>query len=94
MPHGGKDLPSGLSQKHAKILQDMKDVVLLLSERKVDMNVMAIDQPGSSANGSTDTRLNEQNVNNRAQTTRFKDEIRMCLVLPLFYSMFPGPSIG
>jgi hypothetical protein len=46
------------------------DVLLLLSEREVDMNVMAIDQPGSSADGSTDIRPNEQNVNNCPRTTR------------------------
>jgi kinetochore protein Mis13/DSN1 len=89
-PREGKDPPSGLSEKGVKLLQEMKeDVLLLLAERKVDMNVMATDQPGSSGNGSMDIRPNEQNVNNRARTARFKDEIRMCVVLPVFYSTFP-----
>ena len=53
------------------------------------MNVMAIDQPGSSGNGSMDIRPDEQDVNSRARTTRFKDEIRMCVVLPFFIPRFP-----
>jgi len=43
---------------------------------------MAADQPGSAANGVY-IPANEQNVNNRARTARFKgDEIRMCGPLP------------
>ena len=60
-----------------KLLQELKDdVLLLLAERKVDMNVMSTDQPGSAASGNVDVRTNEQNDNNRVRTTRFKDEIR------------------
>jgi kinetochore protein Mis13/DSN1 len=89
MPREGKDPPSKLSEKGAKLLQDLKDDVLhLLAERKIDMNLMATDQPGSPANGSVDIRPNDQNVNNRARTTRFKDEIRM-YVHPFFDSAFP-----
>jgi hypothetical protein len=76
-PREGKDPPDPPSEKGMKLLQELKDdVLLLLAERKVDMNVMATDQPGSTANGSVDVRANEQNVNNRARTARFKDEIR------------------
>ncbi|KAI0289721.1 Mis12-Mtw1 protein family-domain-containing protein [Russula brevipes] len=77
-PREGKDPPSEPSEKGLKLLQDLKDNVLLsLAERKVDMSATAIDRAGSPANGSVDIRPNEQNVNNRARTTRFKDEIRV-----------------
>jgi hypothetical protein len=66
-------------------MQGLKDNVLrLLAERKIDLNATSIDRPGSPANGSLDVRPNEQNVNNRARTTRFKDEIRMYVILILF----------
>lgn len=88
-PREGKDPPNQVSEKGAKLLQGLKDdVLLLLAERKMDTSVMATDQPGSPANGSVDIRPNEQNINNRARTTRFKDEIRMCVV-PLFRSRSP-----
>jgi|SRR6267142_6407153 len=88
-PREGKDPPSEVSEKGAKLLQELKDdVLLLLAERKIDTSVMTTDQPGSPANGSVDIRPNEQNVNNRARTTRFKDEICMCVV-PLFSLAFP-----
>lgn len=88
-PREGKGTPNEVSEKGAKLLQELKDdVLLLLAERKIDTSVMATDQPGSPANGSVDIRPNEQNVNNRARTTRFKDEIRMC-VIPFFGSRFP-----
>ena len=77
-PREGKDPPNELSEKGARLLQELKDNMLLsLAERKIDMNVTATDQPGSPTNGSVDIRPNEQNVNNRARTARFKDEIRM-----------------
>lgn len=76
-PREGKDPPSKPSEKGMKLLQELKDdVLLLLAERKVDLNGMATDQLGSAANESGDERPNEQNVNNRARTVRFKDEIR------------------
>ncbi|KAH9957111.1 Mis12-Mtw1 protein family-domain-containing protein [Russula dissimulans] len=77
VPREGKDPPSEPSEKGAKLLQELKDnMLLLLAERKIDMNVTAADQPGSAANGAY-IPANEQNVNNRARTTRFKDEIRI-----------------
>jgi len=80
VPREGKDPPNEPSEKGAKLLQELKDDVLrLLAERKIDMNVMAADQPGSAANGAY-IPANEQNVNNRARTARFKDEIRMCVL--------------
>lgn len=80
-PREGKDPPSEPTEKGTKLLQELKDnVLLLLAERKIDMNVMATNPSGSPSNGSTDIRANEQNVNNRARTTRFKDEIRMCVL--------------
>jgi kinetochore protein Mis13/DSN1 len=89
-PREGKDPPNEVSEKSAKLLQDLKDdMLVLLAERKIDMNVMATDQAGSPANGSVDIRPNEQNINNRARTTRFKDEIRM-FVIPLL--LFPHVS--
>ena len=85
-PREGKDPPSEPSEKGAKLLQGLKDNVLrLLAERKIDLNATSIDRPGSPANGSLDIRPNEQNVNNRARTTRFKDEIRMYVVLFFFF---------
>jgi hypothetical protein len=93
MPREGKDPPIGFSLKRAKILQEMKDdVLLLLSEREVDMNVMAIDQPASSANGSTDIRPNEQNVN--ASTTAHgqpdsRTKSACALFCPFFVPRFP-----
>ncbi|KAI0248866.1 Mis12-Mtw1 protein family-domain-containing protein [Lactifluus subvellereus] len=76
-PHEGKDPPSQPSEKGMKLLQELKDdVLLLMAERKVDLNVMATDQSGSAPNEGGDVRPNEQNVNNRARTVRFKDEIR------------------
>ena len=87
--HEGKG-PNGPSEKGVKLLQEMRDnVLLLLAERKLDLNVTATDQPSSAANGSVDLRPNDQNVNNRARTTRFKDEIRMCVVPPSFIPRFP-----
>jgi hypothetical protein len=81
-PREGKDPPSEPSEKGAKLLQGLKDNVLrLLAERKIDLNATSIDRPGSPANVSLDVRPNEQNVNNRARTTRFKDEIRMYVIL-------------
>ncbi|KAH9990703.1 Mis12-Mtw1 protein family-domain-containing protein, partial [Russula vinacea] len=77
-PREGKDPPSEPSEKGKKLLQELKDnVLLLLAERKIDMGARGVDQAGSPANGSLDIRPNEQNVNNRARTTRFKDEIRI-----------------
>jgi kinetochore protein Mis13/DSN1 len=85
-PREGKDPPSEPSEKGTKLLQGLKDNVLrLLAERKIDLNATSIDRPGSPANGSLDVRPNEQNVNNRARTTRFKDEIRMYVIPILFY---------
>jgi kinetochore protein Mis13/DSN1 len=73
----GKDPPSQPSEKGMKLLQEVKDdVLLLLAEQKLDMKVMTADQPGSVANGTVDVRANEQNINNRVRTARFKDEIR------------------
>ena len=86
-PREGKDPPSEPSEKGAKLLQGLKDnVLLLLAERKINLNAKSTDRPGSPANGSLDVRPNEQNVNNRARTTRFKDEIRMYVILILFFS--------
>ncbi len=77
-PREGKDPPSEPSEKGTKLLHDLKDNVLhLLAERKIDLNATSVDRSGSHANRSLDLRPNEQNVNNRARTTRFKDEIRM-----------------
>jgi len=93
--HEGNGPPNGPSEKGVKLLQDMRDnVLLLLAERKLDLNVTATDQPSSAENGNVDLRPNEQNVNNRARTTRFKDEIQMCVVPPFFRSTFPRPLIG
>ncbi len=80
-PREGKDPPSPPSEKGAKLLQSLKDdMLLLLAERKVDMNVMTNDQSGGSTpNRSTEMRANEQNELNRGRTTRFKDEIRLCV---------------
>ena len=83
-PREGKDPPSAgePSDKGAKLLQGLKENVLrLLAERKIDLNATSVDRPGSPANRSLDIRPNEQNVNNRARTTRFKDEIRMYAIL-------------
>lgn len=86
-PREGKDPPSEPSEKGAKLLEGLKDNVLrLLAERKIDLNATSIDRPGSPANGSLDIRPNEQNVNNRARTTRFKDEIRMYDILFFLFS--------
>ncbi len=85
-PREGKDPPNEPSEKGAKLLQGLKDNVLrLLAERKIYLNATSIDRPGSPANGSLDVRPNEQNVNNRARTTRFKDEIRMYVILICFF---------
>ena len=93
--HEGKGPPNGPSEKGVKLLQEVRDnVLLLLAERKLDLNVTATDQPSSAGNGNVDLRPNEQNVNNRARTTRFKDEIRMYVVPSLFHSTFPRPLIG
>ena len=91
MPHEGRDPPSVLSEKGVKLLQEMKDdILLLLAERKVDMNVMATDQPGSSANGSMNMRPNEQNVN--ASTTAYgQPDSRTksrCVFSPFFIPQF------
>ena len=84
--HEGKVPPNGPSEKGVKLLQEMRDsVLLLLAERKLDLNVSATDQPSSVTNGNVDLRPNEQNVNNRARTTRFKDEIQMCVFFFPFY---------
>jgi len=65
------------------MFQDMKDdLLLLLAERKIDMNAMRNDQQGSAANQGVEVRANEQNVNNRGRTTRFKDAIRLCVSNP------------
>jgi kinetochore protein Mis13/DSN1 len=75
-PREGKDPPS---EKGAQLFQDMKDdLLLLLAERKIDMNVMRNDQP--VANRGLEVLANEQNVNNRGRTTRFKDQIRSCVI--------------
>ncbi|KAI0260444.1 hypothetical protein BC834DRAFT_1044616 [Gloeopeniophorella convolvens] len=75
-PREGKDPPSQPSEQGVKLLQDLRDdVMLLLAERKIEVNVMGAFQPESS--GSADVRANEQNVRNRARTARFKDEIRL-----------------
>ena len=88
-PREGKDPPGEPSEKGIKLLQGLKDNVLrLLAERKIDLNATSTDRPGSPANGSLDIRPNEQNVNNRARTTRFKDEIRMYVILTLFFCHF------
>jgi len=90
-PREGKDPPGEPSEKGAKLLQGLKDSVLrLLAERKIDLNATSIDRRGSPANGSLDIRPNEQNVNNRARTTRFKDEIRVYVIFILFYVIFPS----
>ena len=91
--HEGNGPPNEPSEKGIKLLQEMRDnVLLLLAERKLDLNVTTTDQPSSAANGNVDLRPNEQNVNNRARTTRFKDEIQMCVVPP-FFSFYLGPTI-
>ena len=88
-PREGKDPPSEPSEKGTKLLQELKDnMLLLLAERKIDMNTTSIDQSGSSANGSLDIRPNEQNVNNRVRTTRFKDEIRMYVFFEILIPHF------
>ena len=88
--HEGKGPPNGPSEKGVKLLQEMRDsVLLLLAERKIDLNVTATDQPSSAANGNVDLRPNEQNVNNRARTTRFKDEIQMYVLFFLSILRFP-----
>ncbi len=82
-PREGKDPPSQPSEKGVKMFQDMKDdLLLLLAERKIDMNAMRNDQQGSAANQGVEVRANEQNVNNRGRTTRFKDAIRLCVSNP------------
>ena len=87
--HEGKGPPNGPSEKGVKLLQEMRDsMLLLLAERKIDLNVTATDQPSSAANGNVDLRPNEQNVNNRARTTRFKDEIQMYVLFFSFHSTF------
>jgi hypothetical protein len=45
-------------------------------ERRIDINTMKDDQPGSAANQGVELLPNEQNV---ARTTLFKDQIRLCL---------------
>ena len=52
-PREGRGPPSEPSEKGKRLLQELKDnVLLLLAERKIDMGVMmCIDQPGSPANG-------------------------------------------
>ncbi|KAH9033209.1 hypothetical protein EDB83DRAFT_2418538 [Lactarius deliciosus] len=61
-----------------KLFQDMKDdLLLLLAERKIDLKGMRNDEPGSAANRGVEVRANEQNVNNRGRTTRFKDAIHL-----------------
>jgi kinetochore protein Mis13/DSN1 len=89
-PREGKDPPSEPSEKGAKLLLGLKDNVLrLLAERKIDLNATSIDRLGSPANGSLDIRPNEQNLNNCARTTQFKDEIRMYVILGfLFFLIF------
>lgn len=81
-PREGKDAPGEPSEKGAKLLQDLKGNMLrLLKEQKIDLDATSIDRPGSPANGS---RPNEQNVNNYARITRFKDEICLYVILILF----------
>ena len=76
----GKDPPSQPSEKGAKLFRDMKDdLLLLLAERKIDMNVTTNDQPGSTANRGLEVVANEQNVNNSGRTTRFKEQIHSCV---------------
>ena len=88
--HEGNGPSNGLSEKGVKLLQEMRDnVLLLLAERKLDLNATAVDQPSLATNGNVDLRPNEQNVNNRARTTRFKDEIQMCVAPPFFVLPFP-----
>jgi kinetochore protein Mis13/DSN1 len=41
-----------------------------------------------------DIRPNEQNVNNRARTTRFKDEIRVCVIRILFIYTFADRGLN
>lgn len=85
-PREGKDPPSQPSEKGAKLFQDMKDdLLLLLAERKIDMNAMTNDQP---ANRGVEVLANEQNVNNRGRTTRFKDQIHTCVAN---FAAFPAP---
>ncbi|KAH9025471.1 hypothetical protein EDB85DRAFT_2149808 [Lactarius pseudohatsudake] len=77
-PREGKDPPSQPSEKGVKLFQDMKDdLLLLLAERKIDLKGMRNDEPGSATNRGVEVRANEQNVNNRGRTTRFKDAIRL-----------------
>ena len=80
-PREGKDPPSPQqSQKAVKLFQDTKnDLLLRLAERKIDINAMRDDQPGSAASRGVEVLPNEQNVNNRARTTLFKDQIRLCV---------------
>jgi len=57
-----------------------------------DLNVTAADQPSLAANRNVDLRPKEQNVNDRARTTRFKDKIQMCVVPP-FFSFCLSPTV-
>ena len=83
----GKDPPSQKpSEKGAKLFQEMNDDLLLrIAERKIDMNAMRDDQPGSAANKSVEVLPNEQNLNNRGRTTLFKDQIRLCVSNPVAF---------
>ncbi|KAH9055010.1 Mis12-Mtw1 protein family-domain-containing protein [Lactarius vividus] len=77
-PREGKDPPGQLSEKGVKLFQDMKDdLLLLLAERKIDLKGMRNDEPGSATNRGVEVRANEQNVNNRGRTARFKDAIHL-----------------
>ncbi|KAF8273815.1 Mis12-Mtw1 protein family-domain-containing protein [Lactarius quietus] len=67
-----------LPEKGSPLFQDLKDNLLLrLAERKIDLNAARDDQPGSAANLGVEVLPNEQNVNNRARTRLFKDQIRL-----------------
>jgi kinetochore protein Mis13/DSN1 len=95
-PREGKDPPS---EKGAKLFQDVKDdLLILLAERKIDMNVMPNEQPGSAANRGLEVRANEQSVNNRGRTTRLKDQIHSCvsnlIAFPASLSLFECQGKG
>ncbi|KAH9021449.1 hypothetical protein EDB85DRAFT_1895660 [Lactarius pseudohatsudake] len=52
-------------------------LALLLAEWKIDLKGMRNDEPGSATNRGLEVCANKQNVNNRGQTTCFKDAIHL-----------------
>lgn len=55
------------------------DLLLRAAERKIGMNDMRDDRPGSATSWAGGVVPNEQTVNERGRTTLFKDQIRLCV---------------